>query len=40
MENFGVAPDIYIDNGPADFLSHRDRQLERAIEVLLRAESK
>jgi tricorn protease len=40
MENYGVPPDIYADNGPADFLSHQDRQLEKAIEILLRGESR
>ena len=34
LENFGVQPDVYIDNGPADFLSGHDRQVEKAIEVL------
>ena len=34
MENYGVQPDIYVDNGPSDFLAGRDRQVEKAIEVL------
>jgi tricorn protease len=34
MENYGVPPDVYIDNGPADFLKHRDAQIEKAVEVL------
>ena len=34
MENFGVKPDVYVDNTPADFLSGHDRQVEKAIEVL------
>jgi tricorn protease len=34
MENFGVPPDIYVDNGPADFTAGKDRQIEKAIEVL------
>ena len=34
MENFGVQPDIWIDNGPADFLAGKDRQVEKAVEVL------
>jgi tricorn protease len=34
LENFGVQPDVYQDNGPADFLTHHDRQVEKAIEVL------
>ncbi len=34
MENYGVPPDVYVDNGPADFLAGRDMQIEKAIEVL------
>jgi tricorn protease len=34
MENFGVPPDVYIDNTPADFIAGRDAQLEKAVEVL------
>jgi tricorn protease len=34
MENYGVQPDVWIDNGPADFLAGKDRQVEKAIEVL------
>jgi tricorn protease len=34
MENYGVPPDVLVDNGPADFLSGHDRQIEKAIEVL------
>jgi tricorn protease len=34
MENYGVAPDIYVDNTPADFLAGRDIQIEKAVEVL------
>jgi tricorn protease len=34
MENYGVPPDIYIDNTPADFLARRDMQIEKAVEVL------
>ncbi len=34
MENYGVPPDIYIDNTPADFLGGHDRQIEKAIEAL------
>ncbi len=34
MENFGVPPDIYVDNTPEDFLAGRDRQIEKAVEVL------
>ena len=34
MENYGVPPDIYVDNTPADFAKGRDAQIEKAIEVL------
>jgi tricorn protease len=34
MESYGVPPDIYQDNTPADFAAGHDRQIERAIEVL------
>lgn len=34
MENYGVQPDVWIDNGPADFAGDHDRQIEKAIEVL------
>ena len=34
MENYGVPPDVYADNTPADYLSGHDRQIEKAIEVL------
>jgi tricorn protease len=34
MENYGVPPDVYIDNTPADFVKGRDAQIEKAIEVL------
>ena len=34
MENFGVKPDVWIDNTPADFLGGHDRQIEKAIETL------
>jgi len=34
MENYGVPPDYFVDNGPADFLAGKDRQIEKAIEVL------
>jgi tricorn protease len=34
MENYGVQPDVWVDNGPADFAAGKDRQVERAIEVL------
>lgn len=34
MENYGVPPDIYVDNTPLDFLAGRDAQLEKALEIL------
>ncbi len=34
MENYGVLPDIYVDNTPPDFLAGRDAQLEKAVEIL------
>jgi tricorn protease len=34
MENYGVPPDVYVDNTPADFLGAHDRQIEKAIETL------
>jgi tricorn protease len=34
MENYGVPPDVFIDNTPTDFVQGRDAQLEKAVEVL------
>jgi tricorn protease len=34
LENYGVPPDVLVDNTPADFLAGHDRQVERAVEVL------
>ena len=34
MENYGVPPDVYIDNTPTDFIAGRDAQIEKAVEVL------
>jgi tricorn protease len=34
MENYGVPPDVWVDNTPADFLAGKDRQIEKAIETL------
>jgi tricorn protease len=34
LENYGVPPDVLIDNTPADFQAGRDRQIEKAVEVL------
>lgn len=36
MENFGVPPDILVDNSPEDNLAGRDRQLETAVAELLK----
>ncbi len=34
MENFGVPPDVSVDNTPASHLAKRDMQIEKAVEVL------
>ena len=34
LENFGVQPDVKVDNTPEDFLAGRDAQLEKAVQVL------
>ncbi len=34
MENYGVPPDVLVDNTPADFAQKRDAQIEKAVEVL------
>jgi tricorn protease len=34
MENYGVPPDVLVDNTPADHLKGRDAQVEKAVEVL------
>jgi tricorn protease len=34
MENFGVKPDVYVDNTPEDFAKRRDAQIDKAVEVL------
>jgi tricorn protease len=36
MENYGVQPDIPVDNSPEDNLAGRDRQLETAVAELLK----
>jgi tricorn protease len=36
MENFGVPPDIFVDNKPEDVLAGRDPQLETAVQELLK----
>jgi tricorn protease len=37
MENYGVAPDIDVDNLPEDVMRGVDAQMDRAVEVLLEA---
>jgi tricorn protease len=34
LENYGIPPDIRVDNTPEDFLKGRDAQLEKAVDVL------
>ncbi len=34
MENYGVQPDVFIDNLPADFLAGKDAQIAKAVELL------
>jgi len=34
MENYGVLPDVLVDNTPNDFVAGHDRQIEKAIETL------
>jgi tricorn protease len=34
MENFGVKPDVTVDNTPEDFVKGRDAQVEKAVEIL------
>jgi tricorn protease len=34
MENYGVPPDVFVDNTPEDFLKRRDAQIEKAVDVL------
>jgi tricorn protease len=34
LENYGVPPDVYVDNTPDDFLKGRDAQIEKAVETL------
>jgi tricorn protease len=36
MENYGVQPDLLVDNSPEDHLAGRDRQLEAAVHELLK----
>jgi tricorn protease len=34
MENYGVPPDVLVDNTPNDFVKGRDAQIEKSVEVL------
>jgi tricorn protease len=34
MENYGVTPDVLVDNTPNDFVKGRDAQVEKAVDVL------
>jgi tricorn protease len=34
MENYGVVPDVIVDNTPENFLAERHRQDEKAVEIL------
>ena len=34
MENYGVPPDVMVDNTPSDFLGHHDKQVEKAVELI------
>jgi tricorn protease len=36
MENYGVQPDLLVDNKPEDNLAGRDRQLEAAVDELMK----
>ena len=36
MENLGIPPDIYVENRPEDIAVHHDRQLETAVQTLLK----
>jgi tricorn protease len=36
MENLGVQPDIHVENTPEEILAGRDRQLETAVQELLK----
>ena len=36
MENYGVPPDIFVENSPEDNLAGRDKELETAIQELMK----
>src|SRR5262249_4303107 len=37
MENFGVKPDVFVENRPEDNLNDRDRQLETTVQEVLKS---
>jgi tricorn protease len=36
LENHGIQPDVYVENSPEDNLAGRDRQLEVAVQEVLK----
>jgi tricorn protease len=36
MEGYGVKPDIFVENSPEDNLAGRDKQVETAVQELLK----
>ena len=36
MENYGVQPDVFVENSPEDNLAGRDRELETAVQELIK----
>ncbi len=36
LENFGVPPDVYVENTPEDYLNGYDRELKKAIDEVNR----
>jgi tricorn protease len=34
LENYGIPPDVYVDNSPEDFFQGRDAQLEKCVQLL------
>jgi len=37
MERYGVKPDIYVENAPEDNLAGRDKQIEAAVQELMKS---
>jgi tricorn protease len=37
LENFGIKPDVYVENTPEDNLAGRDRQLETAVQEVMKS---